>query len=67
MKNRAVQEAQMRQNEVEKSRAEADKAIEEARGFAESTKIKAIAEAEAISLRGDALRRKSQSYSSLKQ
>lgn len=57
MKNRAVQEAQMRQNEVEKSRAEADKAIEEARGFAESTKIKAIAEAEAISLRGDALRR----------
>lgn len=55
MKNRAVQEAQMRQNEVEKCKAEAEKAIEEARGIAESTILKA--KAEAISLRGDALRK----------
>ncbi|PHM52342.1 SPFH domain-containing protein [Xenorhabdus hominickii] len=56
-KNKAVQETQMRQNEVEKSKAEADKIIEEARGLAESTKLKALAEAEAITLRGDALRK----------
>ncbi|WP_275362119.1 SPFH domain-containing protein [Xenorhabdus bovienii] len=56
-KNKAVQETQMRQNEVEKSKAEADKIIAEAYGLAESTKLKALAEAEAITLRGDALRK----------
>lgn len=56
-KNRAVQETQMRQNEIEKSKAEADKAIEEARGVAESTRLKAQADAEAITLRGEALRK----------
>ena len=56
-KNRAVQETQMRQNEVEKSKAEAQKSIEEAKGIAESTRLRAVAESEAISLRGDALRK----------
>ncbi|MCC8366158.1 SPFH/Band 7/PHB domain protein [Xenorhabdus sp. PB61.4] len=56
-KNRAVQEAQMRKNEVERSKAEADKMIEEARGQAESIRLKALAEADAIALRGEALRK----------
>lgn len=56
-KNRAVQEAQMRKNEVERSKAEADKMIEEARGQAESIRLKALAEADAITLRGEALRK----------
>ncbi|HFU0228925.1 TPA: SPFH domain-containing protein [Vibrio parahaemolyticus] len=52
----ATQKAQQRKNEVAQSKAEADKKIEEARGTAESIKLKAKAESEAITLRGEALR-----------
>ncbi len=52
----ATQKAQQRKNEVAQSKAEADKKIEEARGAAESIKLKAKAESEAITLRGEALR-----------
>ncbi|BAV81077.1 putative lipoprotein [Vibrio phage CKB-S1] len=53
----ATQKAQQRENEVAQSKAEADKAIEQARGVAESIKLKAQAESEAIALRGEALRK----------
>lgn len=46
-KLQATQKAQQRRNEVEQSKAEADKIIEEARGEAESIKLKAIAQSEA--------------------
>ncbi|TON13997.1 transposase, partial [Vibrio parahaemolyticus] len=49
----ATQKAQQRKNEVAQSKAEADKKIEEARGTAESIKLKAKAESEAITLRGE--------------
>lgn len=52
----ATQKAQQRENEVAQAKAEADKAIEEARGVAESKTIVAKAEAEAIRIKGDALR-----------
>lgn len=54
-KIKATQKAAQRQNEVAQAKAEADKVIEEARGIAESTKLKAIADAEAIEKRGKAL------------
>lgn len=44
------------ENEVAQSKAEAQKAIELARGEAESNRIRAEAEANAITLRGQALR-----------
>ncbi|MEP7243639.1 MAG: hypothetical protein ABI885_08120 [Gammaproteobacteria bacterium] len=53
---KATQFAQQRANEVAAAKAEADKAIEEARGVAESTLLKAKAEAQAIRVKGDALR-----------
>jgi len=43
----ATQKTQQRQNEIEQVKAEAQKAIEEARGLAESVKLRAQAEAEA--------------------
>lgn len=52
----ATQKAQQRENEVAQAKAEADKAVEEARGVADSTLLRAKAEAEAIRIRGDALR-----------
>jgi regulator of protease activity HflC (stomatin/prohibitin superfamily) len=52
----ATQMAAQRQNEVAQSRSEADKAIEEARGKAESQLAIAKAEALAIKVKGDALR-----------
>lgn len=55
-KIQATQMAEQRRNEVEQSKAEADKKVEEARGEAESTLIRAKAEAESIELRGRALR-----------
>lgn len=55
-KIKATQFAQQRANEVAAAKAEADKAVEEARGVADSTLLKAKAEAEAIRIKGDALR-----------
>jgi regulator of protease activity HflC (stomatin/prohibitin superfamily) len=55
-KIKATQFAQQRANEVAAAKAEADKAVEEARGVAESTLLKAKAEAEAIRVKGEALR-----------
>jgi len=55
-KIKATQFAQQRANEVAAAKAEADKAVEEARGVADSTLLKAKAEAEAIKIKGDALR-----------
>lgn len=55
-KIQATQMAQQRQNEVAQAQAEAEKAVEEARGVADSTLLRAQAEAEAIRIRGDALR-----------
>ena len=55
-KIKATQFAQQRANEVAAAKAEADKAIEEARGIAAATLLKAKAEAEAIRIKGDALR-----------
>jgi regulator of protease activity HflC (stomatin/prohibitin superfamily) len=52
----ATQKAQQRENEVAQAKAEADKAREEARGIADSTLLKAEADAKAIQIRGDALR-----------
>lgn len=52
----AIQKTQQRENEVAQTKAEADKAREEAKGLADSVLIKARAEAKAISLRGQALR-----------
>ena len=56
-KIQATQMAQQRQNEIAQARAEADKQIEVARGEAGSQLTKAKAEAEALQLRGDALRK----------
>lgn len=53
----ATQLAQKKQNEVATARAEADKAIEAARGRAESTRLEAQARADAITVEGDALRK----------
>lgn len=53
----ANQKTLQRQQEVQQSKAEADKAIEEARGLAQSTMLRAQAEADSIDLRGDALRK----------
>ena len=55
-KIQATQKAQQRENEVAQAKAEADKAREEAKGFADSQLIKARAEAESIKLRAAALR-----------
>lgn len=55
-KIQATQMAEQRRNEVEQSKAEADKKVEEARGDAESTLIRARAEAQALNLRGQALK-----------
>lgn len=52
----ATQKTQQRENEVAQSKAEADKAIEEARGIADSKLLVARAEAEAIELKGKAIR-----------
>jgi regulator of protease activity HflC (stomatin/prohibitin superfamily) len=52
----ATQKAQQRENEVAQAKAEADKAREEARGVADATLLRAQAEAEAIRIRGEALR-----------
>ena len=52
----ATQKTQQRENEVAQSKAEADKAIEEARGIADSKLLVAKAEAEAIELKGKAIR-----------
>lgn len=56
-KIQASQKALLRENEIQQSKAEAQKAIEEAKGVAESAIIRAKAEADAISLKGDALRK----------
>jgi len=55
-KIQATQKAQQRENKVAQAKAEADKAREEAKGFADSQLIKARAEAESIKLRAAALR-----------
>lgn len=55
-KIKATQFAQQRANEVAAAKAEADKAVESARGEAESRLIVAKAEADAIRIKGDALR-----------
>ena len=52
----ATQKAQQRENEVAQARAEAQKKIEDARGIAESIKLTADAEAQAIKVRGEALK-----------
>lgn len=52
----ATQKAQQRENEVAQAKAEADKAREEARGVADATLLKAQADAQAIQIRGEALR-----------
>lgn len=52
----STQKAQQRENELAQSVAEANKAREEARGIADSTLLKAEADAKAIQIRGDALR-----------
>lgn len=53
----ATQRALLRENEIQQSKAEAQKSIEQARGEAESTTLRAKAEADAIALRGEALRK----------
>lgn len=52
----ATQRALLRENEVAQSKAEAQKRIEEARGIAESTRLRAQAEADAIAIKARALR-----------
>lgn len=52
----ATQRALLRENEVQQSKAEAQKKIEEAKGDAESTRLRAIAEAESIKIKSEALR-----------
>lgn len=52
----ATQRALLRENEVAQSKAEAQKRIEEARGIAESTRLRAEAEADAIAIKARALR-----------
>jgi len=56
----ATQKAQQRENEVAQAKAEADKAVEEARGIADSKILVAKAEAEAIRIRGEALKQNQQ-------
>ncbi|WP_152412271.1 hypothetical protein [Edwardsiella tarda] len=55
-KAKASQRAMLRENEIAQAKAEAQKVIEAARGQAESTMIRAKADADAIALRGQALR-----------
>lgn len=55
-KIKATQQAQLRENEVAQSQAEAQKDIAKAEGDAASTRLRAKAEADAITLRGEALR-----------
>lgn len=50
----ATQRAEQRQNEVAQTRAEAEKAIEEAKGIAESRRLNAQAEADAVRMKGEA-------------
>ncbi len=50
----ATQKAILRENEIQQTKAEAQKAIEEARGLAESKLMNAKAEAEAVKIRGEA-------------
>ena len=52
----ATQRALLRENEVAQSKAEAQKRIAEARGIAESTRLRAQAEADAIAIKAKALR-----------
>ena len=52
----ATQKAQQRENEVAQAKAEADKVREEARGVADAQLLRAKAEAEAIQIKGEALR-----------
>ncbi|MGH9932941.1 MAG: SPFH domain-containing protein [Pyrinomonadaceae bacterium] len=52
----ATQKAQQRENEVQQTIAEANKAREEAKGIADSMLLRAEAEAQALSIRGKALR-----------
>lgn len=54
-KIQATQIAQQRQNEVATAKAEADKMIEAARGESESIRLRAIADADAIKIKGAAL------------
>lgn len=55
-KIKATQMAEQRRNEVEQAKAEADKARQTAQGEADAKLMLAKAEAEAIQIRGDALR-----------
>jgi regulator of protease activity HflC (stomatin/prohibitin superfamily) len=55
-KIQATQMAQQRENEVAQATAEAQKAVAEAHGVADSTLLRAEAEAKAMQIRGDALR-----------
>lgn len=52
----ATQKALLRENEVQQSKAEAQKKVEEAKGDAESLRLRAIAEAESIKIKSEALR-----------
>lgn len=51
----ATQKTLQRQQEIQQSKAEADKKIEDARGEAESTMLRAKAESDSINLRGQAI------------
>lgn len=51
----ATQKTQQRENEIQQSKAEADKLVEEARGDAASTLLRANAEAQAIAVKGKAI------------
>lgn len=53
----ATQKTLQRQQEIQQSKAEADKKIEDARGEAESTMLRAQAEADAINLKGESIRK----------
>lgn len=52
----ATQKALLRENEIQQSKAEAQKQIEQAKGEAESVRLKAIAAADAIKIKAEALR-----------
>lgn len=52
----ATQKALLRENEIQQSKAEAQKQIEQAKGDAESVRLKAIAAADAIKIKAEALR-----------
>jgi regulator of protease activity HflC (stomatin/prohibitin superfamily) len=56
-KLRASQIALQRETEIQEAKAAAQKLIEAARGEAESVRLKAIAEADALNIRGEALRK----------